>query len=155
MLPTSCEMLLARAARHLLAVHGRVQVDLHVVALGGGPLDGLQRREPLAQALDLLVDLALVDLELVDRHLDRWPGPAGSISGRTSTSAVNFSGSPSLNSVISTSGRPSVFSVVLADRGEDVLRDRLLHRLVEHRAPADPLVDHGGRDLAPAEAGNL
>ena len=32
------------------------------------------------------------------------------ISGRTSTSAVKFSESPSLNSVISTSGRPSVFT---------------------------------------------
>ena len=45
--------------------------------------------------------------------------------------------------------------VVLTDRGEDVLRDGLLDRLVEHGAPAHPLVDHGRRDLAPTEAGNL
>ena len=48
------------------------------------------------------------------------------ISGRTSTSAVNFSGWPSANSVISTSGRPSVLTSCSRTAARICCRDGLL-----------------------------
>jgi hypothetical protein len=51
-----------RPARHLLAVNRRRQVELHVVAHRGRTLDRLERREALAERVDLLVDLTVGDL---------------------------------------------------------------------------------------------
>src|SRR5690606_11847704 len=47
---------------------------------------------------------------------------------------------------------PQRLHLVLTDGGQELLRDRLLHRLVQHHVPADPLIDHRPRGLAAAEA---
>src|SRR4029079_18159215 len=54
----------------VLALDRALEVDDDEVAVLGGLLDGLQAPELLAQLLDLLVDLLLVDLGLLALDLD-------------------------------------------------------------------------------------
>ncbi len=54
----------------LLAVHGRVQVDDHVVALASGARHGLELGEPLAERVEVPVDLLVGDLDLRSIDLD-------------------------------------------------------------------------------------
>ena len=89
LLPTSCEMLVADTARHLLAVDGRGQVELDEVAVRRRPLDRLERGEALAQAVDLVVDLLVVDHDR-STVTSMVAGSGSVISGRTSTSAVKL-----------------------------------------------------------------
>ena len=53
-----------------LAVAGRGQVDDHEVAVGRRPLDVGEGGEPLAQRLDLLLDVGVGDLEVLDLGLE-------------------------------------------------------------------------------------
>ena len=53
-----------------LAVHRRGQVDGHEVAVGRGALDAGEGGEPVAQAVELLVDLLVGDLGVVDGDLE-------------------------------------------------------------------------------------
>jgi hypothetical protein len=144
-----------RAAGHLLAVDGRGQVDLDVVTLLGGPLHGLERGEALPQPLDLVVDLAVGDLKLVDADLD-----GGEVGQRDLGPHVDLGGELERLAVLDLREglqlRPAEhLHVVLADRGQDLGRDGLLHGLVDHGGAPDPLVDHGRRHLAAAEPGDL
>ena len=91
------------AALDDLAVLAGGQVDDHEVAVGGGALDLGEAAEALAQGLDLLLDVLVGDRDVVDG--DREPVSSGrSISGLTSTSAVNSRVSLSSNFVMSISG---------------------------------------------------
>ncbi len=142
------------AARHLLAVDRRGQVDLDEVAALGRPLDGLQRGEPLPQSVELLVDLARrrpatssTVTSMLARSGSVISGPDVDLGGELQRLAVGELGDLDL-------GPTERLHLVLAHRGEELLRDRVLHRLVEDRAAADPLVDHRGRHLALAETGD-
>ena len=140
-----------RTPGDLLAVDGRVQVELDVVALLGRAVHRLERGETLAQAVDLLVDLAVADLDR--RHGDRDGRQVGDrelgtdvdLGGELQRLVVAELGDLHL-------GAAERLDVVLAHRGQDLLRNRLLHGLVQHGAAADPLVDDGRGDLAATEA---
>ena len=159
LLPTSWEMLVAEPPGDLLAVDGRVQVDLDVVAVLRPARSTVfsvanRSRRPLTCSSISSSPISSV----VDGDLDRRTGPGSVISGphvdlggELQRLAVGELGDLDL-------GPAERLDLVLADRGEDLLRDRLLHRLVEHGAAADPLVDHrrpgpcpgGSRGSAPA-----
>ena len=76
------------------------------------------------------------------------------ISGRTSTSAVNASASPSSIRVTSISGWPMTGQVRLGDRLAVLGRHRVVDHLGEDGAAAEPGVQDAGRHLARAEPGN-
>jgi hypothetical protein len=139
------------AARYLGPVDRRGQVDLHVIADLGGPLDGLEGGEPLTQGPDLLVDLVLTDLYRVDGHLDPRQvgqgdlGPDVDLGGEPQRLAVGELGDLDR-------GPAEALDLVLPDGGDDLPRNGVLDGLVEYRTPADALVDHGRRYLALPEA---
>ena len=58
------------AALELLAVDAADVVDHDVVARLRGALDGVERRQPVAQPVDLLVDLRIVDMGLAPADLE-------------------------------------------------------------------------------------
>jgi hypothetical protein len=128
------------AAGHLLAVDRRAQVELDVVTLGGRAVDGLEGGETLPQAVDLLVDLVVADLDGRNRDRD-----AGQVGNRDLRAHVDL-GRELQRLVVGELGDLDLgaaqrLDVVLTHGGQDLLRDRLLNGLVEDRATPDTLVD--------------
>ena len=107
------------------------------------------RRPSTCSSISLVADLAARrrSTSMAARSGQGDLGPDVDLGGELQRLAVGELGDLHL-------GAAERLDLVLADGGEDLLRDRLLHRLVEHRAPADPLVDDRGRHLALAEAGD-
>ena len=144
----------ALAAGERDAVARAEVVHDHEVAVGGGPLDGVEPGRALAQAVDLLAHrlvgddgLAAADLEaLVVAERGRRPHADLDREGQR----------------LPLGGQVAHVELRLADRhdgrGVDRRRvpaaDRVAHRLVEHGLAAHPLDDHRRRRLAGAEAGN-
>ena len=112
----------------------------------------VQRGEPLAQAVELLVDVVVGDLGVVDGDLEAVVvrqvelGPDVDLGGELQVAA------PSSNSVTSTSGWPSTLRSLLSDGLAVELRQRLVDRLLQHDAPAEPLVDDAA--AAPCPCGS-
>jgi hypothetical protein len=64
------QLISSDAAGELLPIDASDVVDHHVVAVLGGALDGVERRQAVAQLLDLLVDLLLLDVGLATADLE-------------------------------------------------------------------------------------
>ena len=135
---------------------GRGQVEGDEVALLRGTLDALQRAEPLAQRGELLVDRLVVRGDRVD--LD---GEARVVGQLDLGADVHLGGELEVLALL---GRhlgdvdlrlAEWPHLVLVDGLAVELRQRLVDRLLEHGAPADPLVDDPRRDLALAEPRHL
>ena len=138
-----------------LAVLGGLEVDDHEVAVGGGPLDVAQGGEPLAQRLDLLLDVGVGDLDVVDLGLE-------AVVGRQRDLGLDVDLGGELEALVVL--ELGDLDLGLGQRLEGVLLQRLactsagrsvVDRLVEDRAAADLAVDDRRRDLAPAEAGHV
>jgi hypothetical protein len=136
----------------VLALDRALEVDHDEVAVLGRLLDGLQAPELLAQLLDLLVDLLLVDLGLLALDLD-----LGDVAdrGRRAHADLDREGQR-----LTLGGQVAEVDLGLADGldpglvdGLDVpARQRRADGLVEDRLAADALDDDGRRHLALAEA---
>ena len=135
-----------------LPVHLGGQVDRDEVALGGRPVGALERGEPLPQRADVLLDLVRGDVGVVDRH--RQPVDVGQVELRPD---VDLGGEREFLAVVELGDLQVRLAervdVVLLERLAVQLRDGVVHRLLEHGAAADPLVDDARRDPARAEAG--
>ena len=137
-----------------LAVLGGLEVDDHEVAVGGGALDVDQGGEPLAQRLHLLLDVLVGQLDVVDLGLEavvggqRDLGLDVDLGGELEGLVVLELGDLDL-------GLGERLEGVLLQRLDVLLREHVVDRLVEDRAAADLAVDHGRRDLAAAEAGDV
>ena len=138
----------------VLAVLGGLQVDDHEVTVGGGPLDVLEGAEALTHRLDLLLDVGVGELDVVDLGLDalvvgqRDLGLDVDLGGELQRLVVLELGDLDL-------GLRERLERVLLEGFEVHLREDVVDRLGEHRTAADLLVDHLGRDLAAAEAGDI
>src|SRR5207248_8432930 len=119
-----------------LAVDGRREVDGHEVTGLRGPLDGLQRREPLAQVAQLFVEPLVADITGVDRDLESLV--ARQLELRT---YVDLCGERELVAV----GEVRYLDLGVAEDVEVVLpdgfavepRQRLVDRLFEHGGTTD------------------
>ena len=137
-----------------LAVLGRLEVDDHEVAVGGGALDVDEGAEALTQRLDLLVDVGVGDLDVLDLGLEAVVvgqldlGLDVDLGGELEGLVVLELGHLDL-------GLRQRLEVVGLERLDVLLRDDLVDRLVEDRAAADLAVDDRRRDLAAAEAGDV
>ena len=137
-----------------LAVRRPFEVDHHQVAACGGPVDGADAREALAEAVELggdgvggHLDLGATDLEAAvgaelrprpDPDLDReLEGLAGGRQIRHVEARVADRRDPRLEQ------RPLI-----------PLGQRVAERLLEHRLAPHPLHHQGRRHLAAAEPGN-
>ena len=136
---------------HLGAVHRRDEVERHEVALARGPLDGVELGEALAQLVDLLGDVVVVDGRVLDRHRQRVEGrqlelrPDVDLGGEGERLPVVELGDVDL-------GTPDRRDPRLGDGLGVQPRQGLLHGLLEHDPAADPLVEDARRHLARAEA---
>ena len=132
----------------LFTVDGCGQVDRDEVAVLGRPVDTLERAEPLTQGGDPLVHLRLVRLHGVD--LDAETGVVGQLELRAD---VHLGGELQVLPLLG--GHLGHVDLGLAERPHVVLVDglavevgqRLVDRLLEHSAAADPLVDDPRRHL--------
>ena len=137
-----------------LAVAGGGEVHDDEVAVGGRALDVDQGGEPLAQRLELLLDVGVAELDVLDlgletvvrRELDLRADV--DLGGELERLVVLELGDLDLRL------RQRLEGVGL-ERLDVLLRNDLVDRLVEDRAAADLAVDHGRRDLAAAEAGDV
>ena len=124
------------------------------VAVGGGPVDVDEGREALAQRLHLLLDVLVGDLDVLDLRLDavvggdRELGLDVDLGGELQHVVVVELGDLDL-------GLRERLERVLLQRLDVRLRQQLVDRLVEDGRAADLPVDHGRRDLAAAEAGDV
>ena len=134
-----------------LAVDGGGQIDADQIAIGGSPLDHGGGGEPLAQRLDLLVDVGIGDLDVVDGDRDRRK--VGQLELRTD---VDLGGERQRVAVID----PGHLDLRLAEGVQRGLGHRLAvlggHRLVDHLgengAATEPGVENARRHLARPEA---
>ncbi len=131
----------------------RGQVDRRVVAVLGRALGGLEAGEALAQVVQVLLDVLVGDLGVVDGDAER--GEVGELELRPD---FDLGRERELLAVVELRD----LDVRLAE-GEHVgllhglaveLGQRVVHRLGQHRAAADPHVDDARRNLARAEPGD-
>ena len=131
------------------------EVEGHEVAGLGGAVDRDERAEAAAEALELLGDLLVADLDGVDRELeavvvgqldlgahvdlDREEQVAGEVLLVRPLDDVGL-------------GAAEGAQLVLGHRGAVEPVEALVDRVLEHGGLADPLVDDGRRHLALAEA---
>jgi hypothetical protein len=131
-------------------VDGGSQVDGDEVARLRGPVHRPQRCEALPQRAQVLLDLIGIDVSVLDRHRERVK--VGQVEARPH---VHLRGERQLFAVV----QPGDLHLGLADRDDVVLRDglavqlrhRVVDRLLEHHAAADPHVDHPRWHMAWAE----
>ena len=142
------------AALERLAVDRSGEVDHHEVALPGGALDGLERGERLAQALELRLHLVGVDGRLAAPDLE--PLVVAELGRRHH---ADLDRERERQAAL---GQVGQVELGVADRGDAGVGHGLLvparqpapHRLVHHGLAADLLQHHLGRHLAAAKAGH-
>ena len=142
------------AALERLAVHLAHEVDHREVALAGRAIDGLERRERLAQALELRLHLVGADVRLAAADLE--PLVVAQLGGRDDTH-LDREGERRAGL-----GQVGQVELGIADRADARFRHRLL--VPAGQPAADGLVHHGlaadlaqhdlGGHLAAAEAGH-
>ena len=147
-------MVVGRTTLELDIVEAADEVDQHVIALGGGPLDRVEAGHSLAQAVDLTVDhlvwnfgSGLFDLEteVLTQHGDR-PDPDLELEGKRLTFCRRGVGYFDLRV-------PDRDHAGIEDRPLIPLGKRVLQGLLEYRSETEPLDDQRRRGLALAEAG--
>ena len=147
------ELIAAGASLKFLSVDGAHVVDHRVVAVRGGALHRVERRQPVAQPVDLLVDLGILDLRLAAADLESLV--LAELGGRAD---------PDLDRErqrLPLLGHVAHVELGLAYRGDPGAVDRVRvpaperapDRLVEDRVAAEPADHHRGRNLALAESG--
>ena len=145
---------LAALERHAVELAEVVHHD--VVAELGGALDGLERGQPVAQALDLGVDRLIGGGRLAARRPRRpcryraWRPGARRSRSRTRAARPRSGRSPTLMSGSPTGAIPATSIASTYQAPSDVAQ-----RLVEHVLAAQPADHDRRRDLALAEAGDL
>jgi hypothetical protein len=136
-----------------VAVHAGRQVDRHVVARLDRPVGALQRGEPLAQRAQVLIHLLVGDVRVV--HGDRHTVDVGQVELRPH---VDLGGERQLLAVVQLGdlhlGLAEREHLVLLQGLAVQLGHRVVDRVLEHRAAADPLVDDPRRDPAGPEPGH-
>ncbi len=141
-------------ALELLPVAGGGQVQGHEVVVAGRPVDAGQAGEPLAQPVDLGVDLGVGDLRVVhgDSHAvvvgDGDLGPDVDLGAERQLLVVCQLGDLDLGPA---QGQQLVLADGLGVEGRQCLVDGVL----EHRGAADALVQDPGGHLAATEARDL
>ncbi len=121
--------------------------------LGGGPVHAAQRGEPLPQVAEVLLDLVRADLGVLHGDLDGGqvgqvePGPDVHLGGEGELLAVVELGDLQL-------GLAERADLAVLQRLPVQLRHRVVDRLLQHGAAAQPLVDDLWRDVARPEPGD-
>ena len=141
------------ASLELRSTDGAHVVDHHVVAVLGRALHGVERRQPVAQPVDLLVDLGIVDLRLAAADLESL---VLAEPGRRAHADLDRE-----RQRLALLRQVADVELGLADRRDagavDRVRvpapERAANRLVEDRVAAQPADHDRRRHLALAEAG--
>ena len=133
---------------------GGDQVHHDEVAVRGGALDVDQGGEPLTQRLDLLLDVGVGQRDVLDLGLDAVVRRELDLRAD-----VDLGGELQRRVVLELGdldlGLRQRLQVVGLQRLDVLLREHVVDRLVEDGAATDLTVDHGRRDLAAAEAGDV